>query len=202
MLHRERESFPSHMDSEDIADACFLSCQPYTSCHWDVGNESLAHRMLCSLFGLVVLSWACSVQRDDWAMSCWHFTWTDYTFDLHQSLFMFGPSVLWRCWLGGRKGIWPVKTEWWGAGVLICLERGADLHMAQLMPLPLTISCLSKIRIGSIFLVLTYLGSPGKGPLNVCVCLFMCCINMIDTQLRLADCDLQQQVSLCTHVNS
>jgi len=25
-------------------------------------------------------------------------------------------SVLWRCWLGGRKGIQPVKTEWWGAG--------------------------------------------------------------------------------------
>jgi len=35
-----------------------------------------------------------------------------------------------------------VKTEWWGTGVVICLERGADLHMAQLMPLPLTISLL------------------------------------------------------------
>jgi len=32
------------------------------------------------------------------------------------------------------------KTEWWGAGVVICLERGADLHMAQLMPLPLTVT--------------------------------------------------------------
>ena len=41
------------------------------------------------------------------------------------------------CWLGGKKGIRPVKTEWWGAGVVICLELGADLHMAQLMPLPL-----------------------------------------------------------------
>ena len=30
-------------------------------------------------------------------------------------------------------------TEWWGAGMVICLERGADLHMAQLMPLPLTL---------------------------------------------------------------
>jgi len=38
--------------------------------------------------------------------------------------------------LGGRKGIWPVKTEWWDAGVVICLERDADLHMAQLMPRP------------------------------------------------------------------
>jgi len=35
------------------------------------------------------------------------------------------------------------KHEWWGAGVVICLERDADLHMAQLMPLPLTISCIS-----------------------------------------------------------
>jgi len=31
-----------------------------------------------------------------------------------------------------------VKTEWWDAGVVICLGRGADLHMAQPMPLPLT----------------------------------------------------------------
>jgi len=45
------------------------------------------------------------------------------------------------------------KTEWWGAGVVICLERGADLHMAQLMPLPLTLSCFSKIQIGFTFLV-------------------------------------------------
>jgi len=42
----------------------------------------------------------------------------------------------------------PLKTEWWGAGVVICLERGADLHMAQLMPLLLTVSFFSKIQIG------------------------------------------------------
>jgi len=35
----------------------------------------------------------------------------------------------------GHLGIWPVKTEWWGAGMVICLGQGADLHMAQLMPL-------------------------------------------------------------------
>jgi len=34
-------------------------------------------------------------------------------------------------------------TERWGAGVVICLEEGADLHIAQLMPLPLTVSCFS-----------------------------------------------------------
>jgi len=41
--------------------------------------------------------------------------------------FYFLPSVLWHCWLGGRKGIRPVKTEWWGTGVVICLERSANL---------------------------------------------------------------------------
>jgi len=50
--------------------------------------------------------------------------------------------------LGGRKGIWPVKTEWWGAGVVVCLEQGADFYIAQLMPLPVTVSCFSKIQIG------------------------------------------------------
>jgi len=71
------------------------------------------------------------------------------------------PSVLWRCWLGGRKGIRPVKKVvgcWHG----ICLEQGADLHMAQLMPLPLTVSCSSKIQIDFTFLVPAHLGSPGK----------------------------------------
>ena len=47
--------------------------------------------------------------------------------------------------LVGRQEGHPAckKTEWWGTGVVICLERGADLHMAQLMPLPLTASCFS-----------------------------------------------------------
>ena len=44
----------------------------------------------------------------------------------------------------------------------ICLERGADLHTAQLMPLPLTVSCSSKVQIGFTFLVPAYPGSPGK----------------------------------------
>ena len=79
-------------------------------------------------------------------------------------------SVLLCCWLGDRKGIRPAKTEWWGAGVVICLERGADLHMAQLMPLPLIVSCFSKIQIGFTFLVLAYLGSPRKRAIKqVCV---------------------------------
>jgi len=60
------------------------------------------------------------------------------------------------------QGIRPVKkTEWRGAGMVICLERGAELHMAQLMPMPLTVSCFSKIQIGFTFLVPAHLGSPG-----------------------------------------
>jgi len=80
------------------------------------------------------------------------------------------PSVLWRFWLGGRKGIRPVKTEWRGAGMVICLVRRADLHMAQLMPLPLTVSCFSKIQIGFTFLVQAHLGSPGKRAITHNVC--------------------------------
>jgi len=47
--------------------------------------------------------------------------------------------------------------------MVICLKRSADLHMAQLMPLPLTISCFSKIQIGFTFLVPAHPGSPGQG---------------------------------------
>jgi len=55
-------------------------------------------------------------------------------------------------------------------GCCIYLERGADLHMAQLMPLPLTVSCFSKIQIGFTFLVPAHLVVPETGPLNGCVC--------------------------------
>ena len=85
------------------------------------------------------------------------------------------PSVLWRCWLGGRKGIRPVKKQWWSAGVVVCLEQGADLHMAQLMPLTLSVTCFSKIQIGFTFLVPAHLGSPGKRAVKpVCVCVCVC----------------------------
>ena len=79
------------------------------------------------------------------------------------------PSVLWRCWLGGRKGTRPVKNEWWGAGMVSCLERCADLQMAQLLPLPLTVSCFSKIKIGLPFWYRLTRVVLDKGPLNGCV---------------------------------
>jgi len=67
------------------------------------------------------------------------------------------------------------KTEWWGAGVVICPEPDADLHIIQLMPLPLTVSCFSEIHIGFTFLVPAQPGSPGKMAVKrarVCVCVF------------------------------
>ena len=75
--------------------------------------------------------------------------------------------------LVGRQEGHPAwkKQEWWGAGVVVCLEQGADLHMVQLIPLPLTVSCFSKIQIGFTFLVPAHLGSPGKRAVKrVCVC--------------------------------
>ena len=74
--------------------------------------------------------------------------------------------------LVGRQEGHPAckNLEWWGAGVIICLERGADLHMVQLMPLPLTVSCFSKIRIGFTCLVPAHPGSPGQRAVKrVCV---------------------------------
>jgi len=53
--------------------------------------------------------------------------------------------------------------------MVICLERGADLHMAQQMPLPFTVSCFTKIQIGFTFLVPADPGSPGQRALNGCV---------------------------------
>ena len=79
-------------------------------------------------------------------------------------------TLLWHCWLGGRKGIRPVKTEQLGASMVICLERSAYLYMVQLMPL--TVSCFSKIQIGITFLVPAHPGSPGQRAVKrVCVCI-------------------------------
>jgi len=59
--------------------------------------------------------------------------------------------------------------------MVICLERGADLHMAQLMPLPLTVSCFSKIKIGFTFLVPAHPVGPGQRAVKrVCVCVSGC----------------------------
>jgi len=69
--------------------------------------------------------------------------------------------------------------------MVICLELGADLHMALLMPLPVTVPCFSKIQIGFTSLVPAHPGSPGKRAVKlvcvrvrvrvrVCVCVCVC----------------------------
>ena len=75
---------------------------------------------------------------------------------MHQSAFML---------LAGRQEghLACKKTEWWDAGMVMCLGQGADLHMAQMMPLPLSISCSSK-SIGFTFLLQAHLGSPRENP--------------------------------------
>ena len=66
--------------------------------------------------------------------------------------------------------------------MVICLERGADLHMVQPMPLPLTVSCFTRIQIGFTFLVLAHPGSPGQRAIKrVCVC--VCVVRKNDNGL-------------------
>jgi len=79
------------------------------------------------------------------------------------------PSVLWHCWLGGRKGIRSVKkTEWWGVGTVICLER-ARCRLAY-GPADATVSCFSKIQLVLHFWYQLTRVVLDKGPLNGCVC--------------------------------
>jgi len=72
--------------------------------------------------------------------------------------------------LVGRQEVHPAckKLEWWGAGMVICLERGVDLHTAQLMPLPLTVSASVKSRLVLPFWYRLTRVVPEKGLLNVC----------------------------------
>ena len=77
--------------------------------------------------------------------------------------------------------------------MVICLERGADLHMAQLMPLPLTVSCFSEIQIGFAFLVPAHPGSPGKRAVKrvcVCVCVIIATGNQLDGLSLLEACQM------------
>jgi len=73
--------------------------------------------------------------------------------------------------------------------VVICLQRDADLHMAQLIPLPLTVSCFSKIQIGFTFVVPAHPGSlVQRAVKRVCVCVCVCCVLLA---LYYNDCDAE-----------
>ena len=84
--------------------------------------------------------------------------------------------------------------------MVICLERDADLHMAQLMPLPLTVSCLSKIQIGFTFLVPAHLGSPGKRAVKrVCVCV---CVRVLLAYFAYTRYSNRRQTALCRRIEN
>jgi len=73
--------------------------------------------------------------------------------------------------------------------VVICLELGADLRMAQLMPLPLTVCCFSTIEIGFTFLVPAHPGSPGQRAVKrECVCDCVCVCVCVPVLILLSDC--------------
>jgi len=81
-------------------------------------------------------------------------------------------TVFWHCRLGGRKGIRPVKTRWWGAGVVIRLQRGADLHNGSADICHCHSLYLASIKsrlVLPFWYRLTRVVSE-KLPLNVCVC--------------------------------
>jgi len=109
-----------------------------------------------------------------WPFSWWRWTWVDCSkLGFINNYLEFTALTL----LVGRQEGHPACKiiEWWGAGVVICLEQGADLHTAQLMPLPLIVSCFSKIQIGFTFLVPAHSGSPGQRAIKrVCVCVCVC----------------------------
>ena len=60
--------------------------------------------------------------------------------------------------------------------MVICLELGADLHMAQLMPL--TLASVKSRLVLPFWYRITWV-VPEKGPLNVCVC--VCVYSVADT---------------------
>ena len=80
--------------------------------------------------------------------------------------------------VGRQEGHPACKNLSGGVLEWLFLERGADLHMAQLMPLPLTVSCFSKIQIGVTFLVPAHPGRPGQradklARARMCVCVLV-----------------------------
>jgi len=101
--------------------------------------------------------------------------WVLSVFLIHTFVCNHMPWVFWRCWLSGRNGIQPVKNEWWGAGVGICLGWGADLPLVQLMPLhPLSLASV-KSRLDLVLWYRVTWVVPAKGPLNGCCCCCCCC---------------------------
>ena len=145
-----------------------LQCLAVIWCHvLSPPGEFTVGKNRCSIELTSLLT---NVQWEECDVSCFWVLWWN-TSIRHLVLYEKVPSVHWCC-LVGRQEEHPACKKLTGgrAGMVICLKQGADLCMAQLVPLPLTVSCFSKIQIGFTFLVPAHLGSPRKGPLNGCVC--------------------------------
>ena len=116
------------------------------------GNTDIPYKFSICNWCPMAGSSACYIQNSEGTEQClFCFILTDIAFSAMTLLV-------------GRQEGHPAckKLERWGTGMVVCLELGADLHMAQLMPLPLTVSCFSEIQIGFTFLIPAHLGSPGK----------------------------------------
>ena len=85
--------------------------------------------------------------------------------------------MLWRCWFGGRKGVQRVKKPSGGVLAWLCICSEMQTPLVQLMSLPLTVSCFSKIQIDFTFLVPSYPGQ--RAVKQVCVCVCVCKIKWV-----------------------
>jgi len=83
-------------------------------------------------------------------------------------------SVLWHCWLGGRKGILPVKKLWWGSEFWHAYLLGARCRYAHGPDDATAIYCLllQQIQIRFTFLVLAHLGSSRQSAIKWVLWLF------------------------------
>ena len=126
-------------------------------------------RTICEQFMSLIVR-TCIHCKLSWQLFyvCWQFSF----FHIEYFYLLSYVSFCLQCfnavgWVAGRAS----GLVGWGPGKVICLERDAHLHMAQPMPLPLTVSCFSKIQIGFTFLVRAHPGSPGQRAVKrVCVC--------------------------------
>jgi len=87
--------------------------------------------------------------------------------------------------VGRQEGHPACKKHHKSGGVLVWLSVWSEVQtciMAQLMPVPPTFSCFSKIQIGFTFLVLAHLGSPGQRAFKrVCVCVCPSCVKTLES---------------------
>ena len=109
------------------------------------------------------------------------------------------PSVLWHCWLGGRKGIWPVKN--WVVGCWHGYLSGARCRLAYGPVDAAATHCLLLQYNPYWFLPFWYQLTwvvPDKGPLNVCVCVWLFRLMKVTGMRRRAWRLMKPSLSRCT----